>query len=355
MPGTLVYHEATYELLGRRPAPSARAHGRLDARERALGVALPPSVREWYAQERRNRHPGRVPRGRRAVPRREARGALGPDAASPDPGMLPFMADNHGGVAYAFGLDGTDDPPVAARDDGGVWLRQGDTFSRYLYIMVWAALAERAPFRSDAAGPAGVLVNLEVLRGELDPVTPALHASRVLRFRREDRYLTIAPDPPDATRWSLGASTAEGLEALLRTVARCGGPHRAAGPRVPGGVTMVVDDIYLIGGPVAPVPEGAIEDAEAALGAPMPDGYAEWLRRLGEGTFQDQYFLYPPAYIVERKDRCRARYRTYGELLRAVLRAPHPLRALRGVRGVRPRLGRRRAGLQPAPAGADTT
>lgn len=77
---------------------------------------------------------------------------------------------------------------------------------------------------------------------------------------------------------------------------------------------MVVDDIYLIGGPVAPAAAGAIEDAEAALGVPMPEGYAEWLRCLGEGTFQDRYFLYPPGYIVEEKDRCRASYRAYGEL-----------------------------------------
>lgn len=153
MPGILVYHQATYKLLGRRPVPSGLALACLDARERALGIALPRSVREWYAQEDATVILSGCREADEPYPVEKLGEPWGRDAASPDPAMLPFMADNHGGVAYALGLDGSDDPPVSARDDGGVWVRQADTSSRYLYILVWSALAELAP-RSTGMPPA---------------------------------------------------------------------------------------------------------------------------------------------------------------------------------------------------------
>ena len=45
----LRYHQATFDLLRKRPRPSKRAVAALDRRERVLGITLPDSLREFYA------------------------------------------------------------------------------------------------------------------------------------------------------------------------------------------------------------------------------------------------------------------------------------------------------------------
>jgi hypothetical protein len=139
-----------------------------------------------------------------------------------DPTMVLFAVDSHGGVVYAFQLNGTDDPPVYTWDDDQVWIRQGDTFSRYIFLCVWVALSEQVTFHATAFSLQIAVDDLALLHQELEPVRPALEASPVLRFQRGDQYLAIEPYfTPGTMYWRLSAATREGLEALERSVLRC--------------------------------------------------------------------------------------------------------------------------------------
>jgi hypothetical protein len=51
MPDELVYHQQTVSILDPTPLVSSEALAALDERERALGIRIPTSVREWYSLE----------------------------------------------------------------------------------------------------------------------------------------------------------------------------------------------------------------------------------------------------------------------------------------------------------------
>ena len=191
-----------------------------------MGIAFPASAREWYAQEGATdillscgvvdescpiEQMGEMPERDELNPR---------PAAFYDPAMLRFMCDNHGGVVYAIRLDGSADPPVYTWDDDQVWIRQGDTFSRYLFIIVWSGLADQAAFHRAAFSGPLASSDLGLLGEELDEVPPALRDSPVRRFERDDQRLVIAPFSVATLHWYLSAETAGGMEALVRTVWR---------------------------------------------------------------------------------------------------------------------------------------
>ncbi len=234
----LVYHQAAYDLLARHAIRSEQALHQIKAREHTLDLTFPLAVREWYAQEgavdillacREADEPYPIERlgyrwGRDELdPQLKAYYELNPMAeAFYDPTMILFMVDNHGGVVYAFQIDASDDPPVFTWDDSQMWTRQGDTFSRFIFLLVWEALAAEVAFQATARSLPIAASDLALLREELDPVRPALAGSPVLRFQRDDQFLVIAPfDTPGTLYWRVSAATEEGLEALERTVLRC--------------------------------------------------------------------------------------------------------------------------------------
>ncbi|QEH32728.1 Leucine Rich repeats (2 copies) [Aquisphaera giovannonii] len=109
---TLVYHQATFDLIGKTPRTTKKAVAALEKRERLLGIRLPASMREFYsltgACEILTGHSNEDP----AVPLEE----LG-DAQDLAHGVLRIQDENQGVAAWYVRLDGSDDPPVEVESE----------------------------------------------------------------------------------------------------------------------------------------------------------------------------------------------------------------------------------------------
>jgi hypothetical protein len=144
----LVYHQAAFDVMGKTPKPSKKALGILEGRERALGFALPASLREFYslagASDVLTDHSNQDP----AVPIEE----LG-EPEDLKQGVLRIQDENQGCASWYVRLDGSDDPPVEVAsefeyrdppegsDDWGFWdvarfVRFSDRFSDYVHQRV---------------------------------------------------------------------------------------------------------------------------------------------------------------------------------------------------------------------------
>ncbi len=144
----LVYHQAAFDVMGKTPKPSKKALGILEGRERALGVILPASLREFYslagASDVLTDHSNQDP----AVPIEE----LG-EPEDLKRGVLRIQDENQGCATWYVRLDGSDDPPVEVAsefeyrdppegsDDWGFWdvarfVRFSDRFSEYVHQRV---------------------------------------------------------------------------------------------------------------------------------------------------------------------------------------------------------------------------
>jgi hypothetical protein len=148
MSRTLKHHQKTFDLLGRAPEISPSAAATLAQREQELGLAFPPSLKEWYSLEGAERilyqHSNQDP----PIPLAE----LGhPEHLAQ--GVLCIQNENQGVAAWFVRLDGSDDPPVdvasemldvLGADPGGEridnWLtaREAATFSEYVHRRVLA-------------------------------------------------------------------------------------------------------------------------------------------------------------------------------------------------------------------------
>jgi hypothetical protein len=58
-----------------------------------------------------------------------------------------------------------------------------------------------------------------------------------------------------------------------------------------------LEQVGVVGGPVRPVPEADVEALERELGTRMPDGYREYVTRLGAGTLESFIRVWTPAQI----------------------------------------------------------
>ena len=138
------YHANTLTLLNVAPAVSRGAAADLDAGEARLGRQLPASVRDWYTLEGacgllRQYSNDDWPLEIRefGLPRKDTHGRGPHDLLAR--GLVVFRYENQGVCVWAFGLDGTDDPPVYVDFDSQfrTWTKCAPTFSEHLYAWMW--------------------------------------------------------------------------------------------------------------------------------------------------------------------------------------------------------------------------
>lgn len=63
--------------------------------------------------------------------------------------------------------------------------------------------------------------------------------------------------------------------------------------------------VEIRGGPLVPVTDADVDDAEQRLGTRFPDGYREFVTRLGEGTIRSFVRVLPPRRVLEYLDEHR--------------------------------------------------
>jgi hypothetical protein len=144
------YHQATFDLLGKKPRPSTRAVAALERRERVLGITLPDSLREFYSVQGGCTILTEHSNADEAVPIER----IG-DREALAHGFLKIQDENQGVAAWYVRLDGSDDPPVEVECEGyrrvasegvdgpsfwdvAVFQRVADRFSTFVYDRVQA-------------------------------------------------------------------------------------------------------------------------------------------------------------------------------------------------------------------------
>lgn len=151
---TLRFHDKAVALLRSPINPSADAVNQVEARERALGIRLPASLREWYSLEGASvllagaGPDNPVPIAELGVPiNSDAPKAVDLLAA----GILAIMWEEQAVCLWAVRLDGSEDPPVVVAVDPwetsewGVsifapqptWMPCADHFSTFVYCWLW--------------------------------------------------------------------------------------------------------------------------------------------------------------------------------------------------------------------------
>ncbi len=223
-------HARTLKLLNIAPAISDGAVAKLDAVEARIGRKLPASVREWYSLEgapeilrQYSNDDWPLEVSEFGLPREDTHGGGPHDLLARD--LVVFRYENQGVCVWAFGMDGTDDPPVYVDFDSQfkTWTKCAPTFSEHLYAWMWdyakvlttdlLVQAQNKPLSETALG---------ILRGNLDsgPETYGWPGHTQYRFSKGDQRLLIwASD--DQADWWLTADREESLQVLIETVRHC--------------------------------------------------------------------------------------------------------------------------------------
>jgi hypothetical protein len=139
------FHAKALSLIPGRPSRSASAAAAIEARERALGIKLPESVREWYTLDGavemlRTYSNADRPESIAELGRNEPDWyGLGPRDGLAD-SLLIFMYENQGVGVWAVELNGSDDPLVQVNVDPGHgegWKPCASSFSEFIYCQIW--------------------------------------------------------------------------------------------------------------------------------------------------------------------------------------------------------------------------
>ena len=78
------------------------------------------------------------------------------------------------------------------------------------------------------------------------------------------------------------------------------------------GLLMKIDDVEMIGGPLVLATQAEVDALEAKLWIRFPEGYREYITRLGEGVLGGTMVrIYPPWRIEKELSRWRARIKKY--------------------------------------------
>jgi hypothetical protein len=162
MADELIYHQQTVALLDPIPRVSPEALAAMDERERALGIRIPASVREWYSLEgavelletySNDDHPVRLAElGEPDWDWHAFREHLKPrvaesdwDAGEPEwqgdalaGNPLVFMNENQACCRWAVPLEQANDPVVLVQNDAMLgWRKVSDRFSSFVYSYIW--------------------------------------------------------------------------------------------------------------------------------------------------------------------------------------------------------------------------
>lgn len=224
------FHAETLKLLNVTPAISDSAVAELDALEARIGRRLPGSVREWYSldgacallrQYSNDDWPLEVREF--GLPRTDTHGGGPHDLLAR--GLVVFRYENQGVCVWAFGLDGTDDPPayVDVNSQFKTWTKCAPTFSEHLYAWMWdyakvltkelLVQAQNKPLSETALG---------FLKGNFDmgPESYGWPGDAQYRFSKDDQRILIWASV-DQVDWWLTADREESLQALIETVRHC--------------------------------------------------------------------------------------------------------------------------------------
>jgi hypothetical protein len=249
----LRYHQAAFDLLGIAPRARPDADAALDAREKALGVVLPPSVREVYGlnaapellrtlspDDRQARLDGLKAaktydefEGWKTTPDDLAaaeqwytilpeagEGASTRHGYGAEP-LLQVGVSGPGTCRWAVRLDGSDDPEVLVEDvDADVWRRAAEHYSTFLLARAWDRQPAALHGRLGASSPSAEAVGLLRDRFREGPRTFGWPGDWQLRFSDGDVRLRIAKHSDcDWADWTLAGSSRAALEAFVRRLA----------------------------------------------------------------------------------------------------------------------------------------
>ena len=159
----LHYHQATFDVMGKKPLLAKSAIKALEQRERVLGITLPASLKEFYSLKGACGILEKHSDSDVAVPIKD----LG-DPEELEHGVIRFQDDGQGMGAWYVRLDGSDDPPVELNVEGSEWLppegsddwswwdvarfdRVADHFSEFIYERVFTY-----GYRGDRKSAAGL-------------------------------------------------------------------------------------------------------------------------------------------------------------------------------------------------------
>lgn len=149
-PVRLKYHQATFDLLGEKPAVSADALDKISAWERRHRAKLPGSLREWYSLETAERMWNSEPDGKwwftpapldellQRIASQLARQRRRPKGKRSLSLEICRVEDERADYAH---LDGSEDPVVYGPEDDSPM----GPFSEFLFHRLWQALPEFRP------------------------------------------------------------------------------------------------------------------------------------------------------------------------------------------------------------------
>jgi hypothetical protein len=224
------FHARTLKLLNVAPVNSATAASSLDAAEARIGRKLPASVREWYLLEdackllrQYSNDDWPLEVGEFGLPRKDTHGGGPHDLLAR--GLVVFRYENQGVCVWAFGLDGTEDPPVYVDFDSQfkTWAKCAPTFSEHLYTCVWDyALVLTRDLLVQGQNPPVSETALSFLRENFDigPETYGWPGHTQYRFSRRDQRILIWASEGQADWW-LTADREESLSDLIDKVRPC--------------------------------------------------------------------------------------------------------------------------------------
>jgi hypothetical protein len=230
---TVLYHQATLNLIGEVPNISPQAITLLDQWEHIHARALPPSVREWYTFEQalpwlerysNGGHPIEVAHlGRK---RRYRSGGSEQEIDFLTRNLLPILTENQGMCMWAVQLDGSENPPVVVSFDymqpESTWHVYVDSFSHFVYTCVWDARV----IQPDVAlfGTKEALLPEELLflqkHFQQEPITYHFPAESNYRFSSEDQYILLQQYEYGLS-WYLFAEEDNDLKQLVKTIWQC--------------------------------------------------------------------------------------------------------------------------------------
>lgn len=222
--GGAAYHRAALEMLGV-PARRSPERERLIAeRERVCGVAFPPAVVEWFAQEDSHR----LFHDHSNEDDLEALEALG-DPAETRQGYLRVAIENQAAVAFYVRLNEGDDPPTYDNNDEFLeeqlarvaWNLVSASFSNFVFdaLCIGRLHATRHGTFIAVTGPVPGAADLAALGRRLRP-GPVTRTDELEghRFFAPHELVTVRWTHGDAADWHLQADSQEALDGLRAAV-----------------------------------------------------------------------------------------------------------------------------------------